>query len=100
MKVTGATLPEDAKAELVKMLSDTIDDVKAKCLAGKEETVPEFPMDAVVPFVGLFYGVQFAEAAGFDKDFVSLGGSLKHLELLTEKQNSLLKPIEGGFYNE
>jgi len=82
------------------MLTDTIGDLKLQCLAGKEEIVPEFPMDAVVPFVGLYYGVQFAEAAGFDKDFVSLGGSLKHLELLTEKQNGLLKPIDGDFYNE
>lgn len=66
LKVTGATLPEEAKAELVKMLSDTIDDVKLQCLAGKEEIVPEFPMDAVVPFVGLYYGVQFAEVTTFD----------------------------------
>jgi len=42
-------------------------------------------MDAVVPFVGLFYGVQFAETAGFSSDFVSLGASLSHLELLTKK---------------
>ena len=43
-----------------------MDAVKAKCLAGKEEIVPEFPMDTVVPFVGLYYAIQFAETATFD----------------------------------
>ena len=100
MTITGAELDADAKAALVKMMKDKVDEIKAQCLAGKEEIVPEFPMDAVVPFVGLYYGVQFAEKAEFTSDYAALGGSLKHLELLTEKQNDLLKPIEGDFYNE
>ena len=55
MTVDGATLDQEAKEALVKMMKDSIDEVKAKCLAGKEEIVPEFPMDAVVPLVSLFY---------------------------------------------
>lgn len=100
LTVTGAELTDAAKAELVKLLKEKIDEVKAKCLAGKEEIVPEFPMDTVVPFVAMFYGVQFAETASFDNGFAALGSSLKHFEMLTEKQNNLLKAIEGGFYNE
>lgn len=100
LTVSGAELTDSAKTELLKLLSDKIDDVKAKCLAGKEEIVPEFPMDTVVPFVALFYGVQFAETVSFDNGFAALGSSLKHFEMLTEKQNNLLKAIEGGFYNE
>jgi len=55
MTVGGATLDQEAKESLVKMMKDSVDGVKAKCLAGKEEIVPEFPMDAVVPMVTLFY---------------------------------------------
>lgn len=55
MTVDGATLDQEAKEALVKMMKDSVDQVKGKCLAGKEEIVPEFPMDAVVPMVSLFY---------------------------------------------
>lgn len=55
MTVGGATLDEEAKEALVKMMKDSVDEIKAKCLAGKEEVVPDFPMDAVVPLVSLFY---------------------------------------------
>lgn len=100
LTVTGAELTDEAKTGLVKLLTDKIDEVKAKCLAGKEEVVPEFPMDAVVPFVGLYYAIQFAETASFDSGYAAMGASLKHFELLTEKQNNLLKDIQGGFYKE
>jgi len=55
MTVGGATLDQEAKEALVKMMKDSVDEIKGKCLAGKEEIVPEFPMDAVVPLVSLFY---------------------------------------------
>ena len=55
MTVGGATLDQEAKEALVKMMKDSVDEVKGKCLAGKEEVVPDFPMDAVVPMVSLFY---------------------------------------------
>ena len=57
-------------------------------------------MDLAVPFVGLFYGTQVAEIIDFQNQFLDLGFSAKHLKLLTKKQLDLLKPIEGGFYNE
>jgi hypothetical protein len=57
-------------------------------------------MDVVVPFVGLFYFVQFAESVQFDENFAQMGLSLKHFEMLTDKQNDLLKPINGGFHTD
>lgn len=31
---------------------------------------------------------------------MSMGASLNHFGMLTEKQNNLLKPIEGGFHTD
>jgi hypothetical protein len=55
LTVDGVTLDQEARKALVKMMKDSVDEVKGKCLAGKEEVVPDFPMDAVVPLVSLFY---------------------------------------------
>jgi hypothetical protein len=57
LTITDTTLSGEAKTELVKLLTDKVNAIKDKCLAGKEEVVPEFPMDSVVPFVGLFYAI-------------------------------------------
>lgn len=35
-----------------------------------------------------------------ENSFMSMGGSLSHFGMLTEKQNNLLKPIEGGFHTD
>lgn len=56
--ITGdVELFEGAKEEIIKRLTDKVEDLKEKCLAGKEEIVPYFPMDTIMPFVGLVYGV-------------------------------------------
>ena len=57
-------------------------------------------MDTVVPLVGMFYAVQFAEKVEMQDSFMSMGASLKHFDMLTDKQNNLLKPIEGGFHTD
>ena len=57
-------------------------------------------MDVVVPFVGMFYMVQFAENVEMEESFMSMGASLKHFDMLSDKQNNLLKPIEGGFHTD
>ena len=62
--------------------------------------MPDFPMDTVVPLVGMFYAVQFAEKVEMQDSFMSMGASLKHFDMLTDKQNNLLKPIEGGFHTD
>jgi len=56
--ITGdVELFEGAKEDLVKRLIAEMDDLKEKTLAGKEEIVPFFPMDTIMPFVALVYGV-------------------------------------------
>jgi hypothetical protein len=57
-------------------------------------------MDTVVPFVGMFYMVQFAEEVDISDKFMAMGASLKHFEMLSDKQNNLLKAISGGFNND
>lgn len=83
--VEGAELSGSDKEALVKLLSAKVESIKDKCLAGKDEIVPEFPMDTVVPFVGLFYAVQFTEKVEMTDSFVEMGASLKHFDLLTDK---------------
>jgi hypothetical protein len=85
------TLERELKAKVVEL--------KEKTLAGKEEIVPLFPMDLAVPFVSLFYAVQFAETVEFKDEYIDLGFSIKHFNLMNHKQLALLKPIEGDFYN-
>lgn len=57
-------------------------------------------MDTVVPFVGMFYMVQFAETVEIEDNFMSMGASLMHFDMLSEKQNNLLKSISGGFHTD
>jgi hypothetical protein len=42
-------------------------------------------MDTVVPLVGMFYAVQFAEKVEMQDSFMSMGASLKHFDMLTDK---------------
>jgi hypothetical protein len=85
LKVEGADLTAGDKKQLLTMLTNQVESVKDKCLAGKDEIVPNFPMDVAVPFVGMFYFVQFAEKVEFEEKFMSMGLSLKHFEMLSDK---------------
>lgn len=96
----GAELFDGAKDDIVKRLSAKMEDLKEKTLAGKDEIVPYFPMDTIMPFVALVYGVQFAQTVEFTDKFVELGFSAGHFNMMTEKQKKLLKPIKGDFYKE
>ena len=100
MKVEGATLSTEQKDAIVKSVKDKVEALKTDIQAGKEGVVPQFPMDVAVPFVGLFLASQFAENVVMDDDYVELAFSMKHLNMLTERQLKLLKPVEGGFYLE
>lgn len=81
--VTGASLPDEAKTQLLGLLKDKVSAIKDKCLAGQEEDFKEFPIDLVAPFDILSYAIQFAETANFDGGFVELGFSLRHIETLS-----------------
>jgi hypothetical protein len=57
-------------------------------------------MDTVIPLAAIYYATHFSEIFEVDDKFVTLGFSLDHFKLLTEKQNKMLKAIKHGFYNE
>ena len=54
----------------------------------------------MIPFVALYFGTSFADQYTLSDKFVQLDFSFDRAKLLTEKQEALLKPIEGEFYNE
>jgi hypothetical protein len=57
-------------------------------------------MDLAVPFVALFYASQFSDSLEFNKEYIDVGFSMKHLNMLNARQEKLLKPITGDFYKE
>jgi hypothetical protein len=98
LKVSGAELSDEEKNKLIADLKVKVDDLKGQVQSGKEEIIPFFPMDVAIPFVGMFYASQFAETIEFPENFLDYGFSMKHLNMLTKKQQQLLKNIEGDFY--
>jgi len=56
-------------------------------------------MDTVIPMAGLFYATHFSEIFEVDDKYVTLGYSLGHFKMLTEKQNKMLKAVKHDFYN-
>ena len=67
---------------------------------GKVDAFPSFPIDTVLPFVALYYFASFADTYDVTEKFVEISYNFSRLKMLTETQQALLKPIEGGFYNE
>ena len=58
-------------------------------------------MDVVLPMALIYYSVGLAETVKFEKSFVTMGTSLSHFNLLTDKQKTLLKPFKPpGFLND
>ena len=107
LKVTyaaGTTDEQKMKAEdqtkLLDMLTKQVGILKDKTYDGDEAVMPAFPMDVAAIFAGMFYAVQFAETVEFNEKFMNLGFSLKHFEMLSDKQNNLLKPIVGDFHSD
>ena len=66
---------------------------------GDLQAVENFPMDTVIPMAALFYSSHFSEIFEVDDKFVTLGFSLNHFKMLTEKQNKMLKAVKHDFYN-
>jgi hypothetical protein len=48
----------------------------------------------------LYYGAAFADSYTKTDKFIELSFSFKRMQLLSEKQEKLLKAIDGDFYNE
>jgi hypothetical protein len=56
-------------------------------------------MDTVIPMAALYYATHFSEIFEVDDMFVTLGFSLDHFKMLTEKQSKMLKAVKHDFYN-
>lgn len=87
-----AMIVGDLKQTVLKTVQDAID--------GKQELMPFIPTDLAAPYTALVLGSAFAENIKLEDDFLELGFSMKHMNMLTKKQMSLLKPIEGDFSKE
>ena len=59
--------------------------MKSEVQAAREDKIPQFPMDIVIPYVMIFYATQFAEKVNFSDKFIDFGFSATHLGLLTPK---------------
>lgn len=80
-------------------LVDKVQYVKESAEKGKDEIVPDFPVDVLAPFVSLFYVVQFTDKITFEENFAKFTFSLTAFDMLTDKQRALLKPITGDYYD-
>lgn len=100
LKVTGADLTAEEKEVIVNRLKSEVTGLKDIASLGKLESFAAFPVDTVIPFVALYFGTSFADQYTLSEKFVELAFSFDRMKLLTEKQEALLKPIEGEFYNE
>lgn len=100
MEITGATLSEEHKEELLHRMFVEVSYIKDQTQNGQVEKLPNFPIDTMLPFVTLYYATQFCDTWEHPNKFIELGFSPLRMKLLTEKQQKLLKPIQGGFYKE
>lgn len=100
LKVEGVTLDDAARTELVNKFTSRVHGYKAEVQKAGKDVVADFPMDTMVPFVFMYYAIQFSETYKFDNDFIEMGFSYDHLKLLKPKQAKLLKNIKGGLYKE
>ena len=97
-------LSAEASAEVAAAIDSHIDTFKKKFEMGDKkgemEFIKNFPMDTVIPMAGLYYASSFAESVEFDDTFATLGFSLQHWKMLTEKQSKMLKEIKHDFSSE
>ena len=60
----------------------------------------KIPMDSMLPMAIFYYGTQMMTEIDFEDPFVTMGASLEHFNLLTDKQKKNLKPIKNDIINE
>ena len=88
------------KKEIHNRLVKKVTSIKSVMQEGKVEGLPNFPVDTIIPYVVIFYAVQAADSFEKTDKFIEFGFSFNRMKLLTDKQLTLLKPIEGGFHKE
>ena len=89
-EVAGEGLSPEASSEIATAIDKYIDDFKVMFEKGSKggdmENIKNFPMDTVIPMAAVYYTSKLAETIEFDENFLSLGYSLQHFKMLTEKQ--------------
>ena len=81
-------MPEGAADELVKAIEKYVSDYKLKFTKQGKDQLPnleKFPMDSVLPMALIYYGSQLAENISFEPPFITMGASVSHFGLLTDK---------------
>lgn len=59
--------------------------------------VEDFPMDSVMPMAFFYHIIHLVETFQVKDDYIILGFSLSHFEMLSEKQKKGLKKIQNEF---
>lgn len=102
--VAGDGLSADASSEIASAIDNYIDTFKKKFEMGDKkgemDFIKNFPMDTVIPMAGLYYASNFAESVEIDDTFATMGFSLAHWKMITEKQIKMLKEIKHDFSSE
>ena len=87
--VAGEGLTPEASAEIATAIDSYVDDFKDKFEKGSKkgemDHIKDFPMDAVIPMAAVYYASNFAASVDYEENFLSLGYSLDHFRMLTEK---------------
>lgn len=87
--MTHGTTSSDEQTEIKAKIQKNIFDFKEKFQMGDKDgdlqAVENFPMDTVIPMAALYYLTHFSEIFEVDDKFVTLGYSLNHFKMLTEK---------------
>ena len=77
LEVTGADLTAEEKGLLLSRLQSRVTDLKDTASKGQVESFGAFPLDAVIPFVALYYGASFADSYDLTEKFIELSFSFK-----------------------
>lgn len=100
IKVEGADLSDEAKAEVMTALKNHLEQMKKDIQDAKPELIEKFPMDLAIPYVFMFYTTQFAQNVKFEGKYIEFHFSLEHMNLLRKQQIKLLKKLDSEFYKE
>jgi hypothetical protein len=85
LTITGADLTAEEKELLLARLQSRVRDLKDTASKGQVESFGSFPLDAVIPYVAVYYGASFADTYEVTEKFLEFTFSFKRMQLLTEK---------------
>ena len=96
-------LGDDVMEELLAAIESDVLSLKKELttsVGGDLDSFQDFPMEPALPLAMVYMATPLMEKLSFDEDFVNFGASVEHFGLLSDKQKTLLKPIEAEFAKE